>query len=169
MEQIASAKRTNLKVVPMTREYAQDISTWKYQGEYAVYSFEPNEETLAELLDGSYYACLDEEDTLMGYFCYGVSARIPLSDAEKTAYKQPCLDFGLGMRPRLCGKGKGADFMQTGLAFAQKQFAPKSFRLTVAAFNHRAVHLYEKLHFTRTAAVSHLRFGAPFYVLTRNL
>lgn len=112
-------------VVPMSEAYAREIACWQYPGAYAIYSLQPSEELLAELLDGSYYACLDGAGTLMGYFCFGQSARIPLSQEQQALYQQDCLDFGLGMEPRRCGKGEGTAFMQAGLAFAAETFPPK--------------------------------------------
>ena len=115
-------------VVPMSEAYAREIACWQYPGAYAIYSLQPSEELLAELLDGSYYACLDGAGTLMGYFCFGQSARIPLSQEQQALYQQDCLDFGLGMEPRRCGKGEGTAFMQAGLAFAAKTFPPRQLR-----------------------------------------
>lgn len=154
-------------VVPMSEAHAREIARWQYPGAYAIYSFQPDEETLAELLDGSYYACLDGAGTLMGYFCFGQSARIPLSQEQQALYQQDCLDFGLGMEPRRCGKGEGTAFMQAGLAFAAETFPPKQLRLVVASFNQRAIHLYQKLGFVRQAQVTHLRSGQPFELMVR--
>ena len=128
---------------------------------------QPSEELLAELLDGSYYACLDEKGALAGYFCFGQSARIPLSQEQQALYEEDCLDFGLGMEPRRCGKGEGTAFMQAGLAFAAETFPPKQLRLVVASFNRRAIHLYQKLGFVRQAQVTHLRSGQPFELMVR--
>lgn len=50
-------QQTKYQILPMTEEYAKQISHWTYEGEYSIYSFQPDEETLAELLDGSYF-CL---------------------------------------------------------------------------------------------------------------
>ena len=41
------------------------------------------------MLDGSYYACLDGAGTLMGYFCFGQSARIPLSQEQQALMVRP--------------------------------------------------------------------------------
>ena len=154
-------------VVPMSEAYAREIACWQYPDEYTIYSFQPDEELLAELLDGSYYACLDGAGTLMGYFCFGQSARIPLSQEQQALDQQDCLDFGLGMEPRRCGKGEGTAFMQAGLAFAAETFSPKQLRLVVASFNRRAIHLYQKLGFVRQAQVVHLRSGQPFELMVR--
>lgn len=152
-------------ITPMTRPLAQQISHWKYEGEYALYSFTPDEETMAELMDGSYFAC-QQDGALIGYFCFGASARIPLQPHEATAYEPDLLDFGLGMDPALCGQGRGSSFMQAGLAFAQEKFQTSNFRLAVAAFNQRAIHLYQKMGFVRCCQVHHRFSGQMFEIMT---
>lgn len=154
-------------IIAMTRPLAEQISRWTYEGEYALYSFVPEEETLAELMDGSYFACLQDGE-LVGYFCFGASARIPLEQEEAAVYQEDFLDLGLGMAPPLCGQGRGSDFMQAGLSFAQAQFHAERFRLTVADFNRRAIHLYQKMGFVSCAAVRHRFSGQQFHVMTRH-
>jgi len=61
----------------MTAAHAERIAGWTYPGEYAVYSFARDEETVRELLDGSYFARLAGGGELTGYYCFGASARIP--------------------------------------------------------------------------------------------
>lgn len=152
-------------ILPMTQKEAEQISNWKYEGEYSLYSFEPGEETMSELMDGSYYACLDGKGELAGYFCFGASARIPLGESEKNCYGQKALDFGLGMAPHRCGRGEGTRFMRAGLQFARQKFGEQPLRLVVASFNARAIHLYEKLGFVSQAQVSHLRSGMKFQLM----
>lgn len=80
----------------MTREWAVEISQWKYENEYSIYSFEQDAETIDELLNGDYFACTDRKGILTGYFCQGQSARIPTGDCYH--YLDDKLDIGLGMR-----------------------------------------------------------------------
>ncbi len=151
-------------ICEMTAAYAERIAEWTYPGEYAFYSFSKGAETLRELLNGSYFARLDEAGELTGYFCYGGSARIP---TEGDAYAADLLDVGLGMRPDLCGKGGGAAFVGEGLAFARTRFGAAGFRLTVAAFNVRAIRAYEKAGFAMKEEIAHRRSGMAFCVMTR--
>lgn len=152
-------------VVAMTEAYAREISNWSYPGSYALYSFAPTEETVAELMGGGYYACL-AQGRLVGYFCFGQPARIPVRE-QQPLYQQEALDFGLGMCPDCCGQGRGTAFMQTGLDFAQDRFHPKKFRLVVAGFNARAIHLYEKLGFCKIAELTHQYSGMPFWMMEK--
>ena len=86
-------QQTKYQILPMTEEYAKQISHWTYEGEYSIYSFQPDEETLAELLDGSYFACTFGQE-LVGYFCFGASATIPTVPGSVSLLQGDFLDFG---------------------------------------------------------------------------
>ena len=139
----------NLQIAPMTEDAARTISTWQYEPEYALYDMDGTTECIAELLNGTYYVATDECGEVVGFYCYGDSAQVPTGE-EFGVYANPdYLDFGLGMRPDLTGHGEGQDFLLRGLQFARENFAVRHFRLTVAAFNQRAIKLYLKVGFTR--------------------
>ena len=152
-------------VVPMTAAHANRISGWAYENEYAVYGFSQDENAVPELMNGKYYACLGQDTTPTGFFCFGSSARIPAEEPD--TYAEKALDMGLGLRPELCGQGRGHAFVQSGLAFARDTFGAGPIRMTVAAFNLRAIRTYEKLGFRRTAAITHRISHKPFYVMLR--
>jgi RimJ/RimL family protein N-acetyltransferase len=149
----------------MTAACADRIAGWTYPGQYAIYSFSHNDETIRELLDGSYFARLDADGEPEGYYCFGASARIPTADED--AYAAEALDVGLGMRPDLCGKGGGAAFLADGLEFARATFGAARFRLTVAAFNVRAIRAYEKAGFAVEKRIMHKKSGMAFLVMAR--
>ncbi|MCD4711734.1 MAG: GNAT family N-acetyltransferase [Clostridiales bacterium] len=133
----------------MNENHAKEISTWTYKEPYNIYDGDDSEEFTKELMDGSYFSVVDENSDLIGYYCYGESAQVPAGKLCGV-YAQELLDVGLGMRPDLCGKGNGYDFFVNGLKFAQSKYSSKKFRLTVAAFNERAIKLYEKIGFVKT-------------------
>jgi [ribosomal protein S18]-alanine N-acetyltransferase len=81
----------------------------------------------------------------------------------------PDLDYGLGLRPDLTGRGLGLEFFRAGLAFARERYAPSRVFLHVAAFNERARRVYERSGFRVVS--SHVRsferFGeVPFLTMT---
>lgn len=148
---------------PMTIEYAREIAVWTYQGPYAVYSFQPDKETLAELTGGDYYASVEECGKLAGYFCFGAAAQIPTVEAN--AYPDGFLDIGLVMDPKLCGQGRGTAFLEAGIDYARNRFHPAALRLTVAAFNKRAISVYEKQGFIFSSVLTHANSRSPFYLM----
>jgi ribosomal-protein-alanine N-acetyltransferase len=124
--------------------YWQDVlavSRWRYPPPYESYnlSLVPLATTwlLQQVLRIAgvtvYYAVADDGDDLVGIFSYFAHGST--------------VEVGLAMRPDLTGRGDGLAFMQAGLAFAGREFAPTRFRLTVAASNHRAITVYERAGF----------------------
>lgn len=136
----------------MNYDNANQISKWVYQEPYSIYSMAGSDECIKELLDGLYYTVTDDKNNLVGYYCFGDAAQVPVgrqfgvySDNDKT-------DIGLGINPNLCGKGLGYDFLEKGMSFARNQLSMKEFRLTVAVFNQRAIKVYERLGFRKVAS-----------------
>lgn len=80
-------------------------------------------------------------------------------------YIDDCIDIGIGMRPDLTGKGLGSSFLTTILMEIEVLFPSTPIRLTVASFNQRAIHLYEKLGFR----IQHhfQRKSTNFYIMVR--
>ena len=151
----------NLTITAMTTEYARQISHWKYDGEYSLY--DENEENADEFMDGTHYICLSENDELVGYFCFGKDAQIPT--VEKNVYEGDYLDIGLGLKPDLCGRKLGLSFFHKGLDFAFETFGTTSFRLSVAAFNERAIKVYERAGFYVKREVTHSASMNKFIVM----
>ncbi len=58
------------------------------------------------------------------------------------------VDVGIGLRPELTGRGLGESFLRAQLDYATSKWAPATFRLFVAAWNERAIRLYERLGFS---------------------
>jgi len=131
---------------PITRPDAEEISRWRYPEPYATYDGDPS--SVSGLLDPryNYHVVTDSGGDLVGYFCFGADATVP-AGRRLGLYDEGALDVGLGMRPDLTGRGLGPDFVRAGLRFALRTFAPPAFRLTVAAFNRRAINVYEAAGF----------------------
>ncbi|WP_068675553.1 GNAT family N-acetyltransferase [Oceanobacillus sp. Castelsardo] len=135
-----------LLIQKMTEKYAIEALCWKYEKPYNFYNNVLSGSAIMELLTNRYFVVLNEKNQLIGYFCVGKSARVPNGEVEGL-YKEKCVDIGVGMRPELTGKGYGYLFFSTILEFVQENHVEKDLRLTVASFNQRAIHLYEKFGF----------------------
>ena len=132
----------------MNSKMATAILDWKYEEPYDFYNNEQTVEALEELLDGSYYAIVNINKEVIGFFCTGESARVT-SGNNLDVYSEDFIDMGIGMHPNLVGKGKGFEFCSCIMKFIEDNYPSKSLRLTVATFNERAIHLYKKLGFVK--------------------
>ena len=136
----------------MTEADANAVAGWRYPGEYAFYDWTLAAGDLAELLDpgewGRRYFAADAEGEggPAGFFVFKV--------------RDDVADIGLGLRPDLTGEGHGAAFLEAGLRFAAARFGARRFTLAVAAFNRRAITVYERAGFVETERYRHHTNGA---------
>jgi len=164
--------------VPMTEDYARTIvDGWRYGGEYAAYDYVHEAEHIldrtgwgsgifavlgggGELVGELSIEFFDEEENPTEYDEYGDSALINSRQ----------LWLGFGLRPDLTGRGLGGSFVSDCLDFALRQtgYQGEYVRLGVAAFNQRAIKVYERAGFEpfqqaegeiggRTFAISYMR------------
>ncbi len=157
-------------VKQMDREHGVLISKWIYKEPFSIYSMDGSEECLNELLHGFYFMVNDEDKNLIGYLCFGASARVPAGNLFEVYNDKDCMDIGLGINPALCGQGLGKNFMSCGLDYARRFLAAKRFRLTVASFNTRAVKVYESVGFRKITSFVRKSDGGEveFWVMTLN-
>jgi ribosomal-protein-alanine N-acetyltransferase len=136
----------------MSEDEAETVISWKYPGEYGFYDMTRDVEDMAELRSGrvreSKYRSVYVDEALVGFFEFAVEDDV--------------VEVGLGLRPDLTGRGLGADFLEAGLGFARERFRPARFQLRVAAFNERAIKVYERAGFVRDMAYVHDFYGAPY-------
>ena len=127
-----------------TEEEKRLISSWKYDGEYAIYNLPPYEEQLHKHRGfanpvNSFYSFVENE-TLVGY--------VNLIGEENGVF------FGIGVRPDLCGRGWGQRITRSAIALSHRLYPGKPLYLEVRTWNLRAVRCYEKAGFRID--------GAPF-------
>jgi ribosomal-protein-alanine N-acetyltransferase len=134
----------------MSQADAEAIATWKYPDEYSFYDWTSDPDDLAELLDpqarADEYVAVDSEGALIGFF----------------QYKRPngtSIEIGLGLHPAWTGRGLGRTFLEAGLDYARRHFAPERFTLSVASFNRRAITVYERAGFVTVRIFNHRTSG----------
>lgn len=130
---------------------ARAVLTWRYEPPYDLYNGQATEEAVAEMTAGDYWALFDAS-AVVGFFCLGAAARVPGGDY--VANSATC-DLGLGMRPDLTGRGLGhalvAD-LQDLIPILRPGIS--HLRLTVAAFNQRAIRVYQSRGFAEHSQFS---------------
>jgi [ribosomal protein S18]-alanine N-acetyltransferase len=145
----------------MTLAYARDIVTWHYEAPYDTYDMtDANPEFLTDPAAGFY--ALTDESGLIGFRSFGVDGQVPGGTYDASA-----LDTGGGLRPALTGQGLGRRAISTGLEFGRQKFHPPAFRVTVAAFNLRALRVIKSLGFRHTDSFQALTGGRRYDVLVK--
>jgi ribosomal-protein-alanine N-acetyltransferase len=135
-----------LSFSPLNEQQARAILRWRYEPPYDMYNMPGENEsvTIATLTspDNRYYAITDESGELLAYCCFGSEGRVPGGNYESSA-----LDVGMGMRPDLTDQGLGRRYLEAIRDFGVRHFGPTLFRVTIAAFNARALRLCEQAGF----------------------
>jgi [ribosomal protein S18]-alanine N-acetyltransferase len=114
-------------------EDISEVTSWQYDAPYEFYSGDGEPPRNPE----RFFAARDQRGELVGFFYF-----------ER---RGDALFYGLGLRPDLTGRGLGLDFVLAGLRFALRRYRPKQVILDVAAFNERALTVYERAGFEVSA------------------
>lgn len=129
--------RVDLSIEPASDETHRLLAAWRYPPPYDFYDGDPDSAHDPE----RYFEARDGRNDLIGFYYFEP--------------KPPDLDYGLGLRPDLTGRGLGLDFFLAGLAFARERYRPRRVFLHVAEFNERARQVYERAGFSVVS--SHMR------------
>ncbi|MHB8643542.1 MAG: GNAT family N-acetyltransferase [Gaiellaceae bacterium] len=109
-----------------------ELSEWRYETPYDFYDGDIDPVLNPE----RYFVARDDDDELIGFYYF-----------ERRGDE---LEYGLGLRPGLVGRGHGLEFVRVGLEFGRSLYAPHRVVLNVAAFNLRAIKVYERAGFDET-------------------
>jgi ribosomal-protein-alanine N-acetyltransferase len=74
----------------------------------------------------------------------------------------------LAISPDLTGREKDAKYGNAVLKFADSLFKPKAFRVAIAAFNKRAIQVWQKLGFKHHQSFERGSDGMQFIILLRS-
>jgi len=121
-----------VRIEQATEDDFAAMREWRYEPPYDFY--DGDEE--AVLNPERFFAVRGDDGELVGHYYYE-----PKGDV---------LEYGLGLRPGLVGRGLGLDFFRAGLEFGRERFGTTRVRLYVAAFNERAIRVYERAGFVET-------------------
>lgn len=149
-----------------TEDDARALLLWRYAPPYDLYNAAPSsfEKAVRVMTDPqfAYHSICNEQGELEAFCCFGEDARVPGGD-----YASEALNIGLGVRPDLTGHGCGHKYVRAALDIAASSYCPTVLRVTVAAFNTRAVRVWEKEGFSRAAAFQRTGDHLAFVVLAK--
>ena len=153
---------------PLDEESARTILHWKYEAPYEIYNLaspEP-EETLRYLLDpqNAFYGMVGHQGDLEAFCSFGPDGQVAGGE-----YSTPALDIGLGLRPDLTGQSHGSSYVNAAIEFARSTFKPDRLRVTIAAFNQRALRVWEKAGFRVVQKFKGGWENTDFVVLTKDV
>ena len=120
------------RVEQMTSEDFEDMASWRYEQPYDFYDGDIDPVLNPE----RFFAVRDESGAFVGNYYF--------------EQKGDVVEYGLGLRPELTDRGLGTEFVRAGLDFARARFSPIAITLAVAAFNERAIRVYERAGFRET-------------------
>jgi RimJ/RimL family protein N-acetyltransferase len=130
-----------VRVEEWNEVYADDVASWHYEPPWDFYDVASDPEDAAAMRDRARdehrRAVLGQNGRLDAYWYFDWHGDI--------------VEVGIGLRPDLTGRGLGEAFLQAQLAYASEHWGPATFRLFVAAWNERAIRLYERLGFREVA------------------
>ena len=146
----------------MTAADAHAVAAWRYPGEYSFYNADADPDDLAELLDPAGWG--------QRYFAADETARHELAGVLEVKLTGREAEIGLGLRPGLTGHGVGESFVRACLRFAAAALGAQSYTLAVAAFNRRAITVYERSGFQEVERFEHVTNGGlhAFIRMTRS-
>ncbi|MBM7097425.1 GNAT family N-acetyltransferase [Bacillus sp. H-16] len=127
----------------MTKEDALTIANWEYEKPYDFYNMNEDSEDLDEFLNpfNWKHMCTAYMDGRLAGF-----AVFKRSDETNE------VEVSLGLRPDLTGKGFGTAFVEATMDKAFENGHVDVLVINVAAFNERAISVYERTGFRKTAA-----------------
>ena len=121
-----------LTIQPASAETFAAMGSWRYAPPYDFYDGDVDPVLNPE----RFYEALDEDGSLVGNYYF--------------EEKGDALEIGLGLRPELTGRGLGLEFLLAGIEYGRRLRRPSRVILNVAAFNERAIKVYERAGFRET-------------------
>jgi len=130
-----------VKVEDWNETYAREVETWHYEPPWDFYDLASDPADAGAMHDPARAnhtrAVLGESGDLEAFWYFD--------------WHDDVVEIGVGLRPDLTGRGLGESFLRAQLEYASQEWEPATFRLFVAAWNERAIRLYERLGFREVA------------------
>jgi RimJ/RimL family protein N-acetyltransferase len=130
-----------VKIEDWNELHARACEAWHYEPPWDFYDLASDPEDLAAMRDPArsehWRAVLGGDGRLDAFWYFD--------------WHDDVTEVGIGLRPDLTGRGRGESFLRAQLDYASSRWQPATFRLFVAAWNERAIRLYQRLGFREVA------------------
>lgn len=124
----------------MTNEYAKEIQSWVYDGEYAVYNMPSYDEMIAKN-----YALVNPQKA-NNFLCYKINNEL-VAFVKLNLKENNVVYLGIGLKPNLTGKGLGKKVLMAGIEQTLLRYPNSKLMLEVRSWNKRAVNCYKAVGF----------------------
>jgi len=133
------ASMSPFSIVKMSQNDAEEIAFhWHYPAPYSFYDLESDPEDLNDFIHplsrGEHTYSVYKNGELYAYF-------------DVQIVDQLRIELGLGMAPQHTGKGEGKNFLTQILEYLSHHYSYEFITLAVAAFNQRAISVYQRVGF----------------------
>ena len=128
-----------LKYHLMDESEKEIISNWKYEGEYGLYNMPPYREQKEQR------TAFGNPERVQNYYTYCDGDR--LIGFTSILEKEKEVSIGIGIDPKICGRGYGEEILMLAAEISQTLYPGKPLCLEVRTWNQRAVRCYEKAGF----------------------
>ena len=142
----------------LTQINALDIANnWKYDGIYSFYDMTADIEDYDEFINeelrnqSDYFEAI-YNDELVGFF--------------SVSLKSLSIEIGLGLKPDICGKGIGKEFLTQIMNYVDNRYPSNEYIMNVATFNQRAIKVYHSWGFEDYKVVNCKSNGGVYEFLT---
>jgi len=154
----------NLEFTPITHDQAIECVRWRYEAPYDLYDIPEADRQLE--IDGmldknSKTFAVSSEGEFIGVRSFGADGKV-----AGGTYDDGYQDTGGALRPDMTAKGLGEEVLRAGLRFGTQRFSFSRFRVTVAAFNQRALKVCRRVGFIDGQRFSRGSDNREFVILT---
>ncbi|CAK7086037.1 hypothetical protein CIW83_04885 [Tissierella sp. P1] len=130
----------NYIVMELSEEYAKEICSWRYEGEYSIYNF-LNWDAVVE----NGWGLSIEKKRKLEFI--SIHLNNELISYGRISLKADKAYIAIGLKPSFCGKGYGKNIMKLLIKECKRRFPNNTIALEVRSFNKRAINCYNNVGF----------------------
>ncbi|PAB56001.1 GNAT family N-acetyltransferase [Anaeromicrobium sediminis] len=124
----------------LNEDYAKEICSWRYEGDYSVYDFSDWNVVVENRWD------LSIKDKREAEFLAILLNNELIAYGRIVLYEEKAV-IGVGLKPSWCGQGYGRKVMEVLIEESKKRLPNYTIGLEVRSFNKRAINCYKSIGF----------------------